>query len=85
MICFSVPLHIPGDGLLQSLLELNQRPPVEPLHGPADVGTAPLRVIDDCGNVVDAGLAADDLRNQGGDLIDGELDRISQVDRPGLS
>jgi hypothetical protein len=81
-MCFS--LCEPADGLLQTLLELNQRPPIQPLHRAADIGTTALRIVNHRRDMADAGVGANGLGHQADDFVEAELDRIAQVDRPGL-
>ena len=62
----SVPhrLREPRNCLLQALLELDERPPIQPLHRSTDIRTAALRIIDHRRDMADACFGADDLGHQ---------------------
>jgi hypothetical protein len=74
----------PRDRLLQSFLKLHERPPIEQLHCPADIGATPLRVIDHGREVADTRVRANDLGHQARDLGDRQLYGVAKVDRSGL-
>jgi hypothetical protein len=54
------------------------------LHRAADIGTTALRIVNHRRDMADAGVGANGLGHQADDFVEAELDRIAQVDRPGL-
>src|SRR5690606_15072484 len=83
----SVTVHLglePGKSELEALTERHLRLPAEDLLCLGRVGTTNRRVVNRSRDVLDARMIADDVLDQLGQLTDGDLLRIADVDGPGL-
>src|SRR6185295_3493575 len=73
----SIPLDRPA----QPFLDRQRGLPVEQAAGSGDVGLAHLGVVDGQRPVDDLALRPADLENETGELEQGELARVAEVDR----
>src|SRR5690606_38475259 len=83
----SMPVDLtlePGKSELEALTERHLRLPAEDLLCLGRVGTTNRRVVDRSRDVLDARMVAHDFLDQLGQLTDGDLLGVSDVDRPGL-
>src|SRR5690554_4901237 len=83
----SMPVDLtlePGKSELEALTERHLRLPAEDLLCLGRVGTTNRRVVNRSRDVLDARMIADDVLDQLGQLTNGDLLRIADIDRTGL-